>query len=336
MGGTRNQKLKILYLMNILLERTDERHSLSVDEIINLLLEEYGISAERKSIYADFDVLREYGLNIGVKRSRNVSYYISNRSFELSELKLLVDAVESSRFITCKKNSELKRKLAGLASVYEAILLQRKIYIADRLKRHDESIFQNIDAIHNAILEDSKISFVYYDWTLDKARGLRREGHSHCVSPWALTLDDRHYNMVAYDTESRGIKQFRVDKMLNIKVMSQPREGKGCFEAFDMSVFSRRLFGSFGGSLQSVVLHCDNSMAGVIIDHFGTGVDIQTEGDSFSVTVTVVVSPLFLSWIMSFGGRIIIRSPAEAVEQIRVLAESVITAHNSSNPERPI
>lgn len=333
MERTQNQKLKILYLMKIMLEKTDDMHALTIGEIIELL-GEYGIGAERKSLYADFDVLREYGIDIEVRRGRGVRYYIANRSFELPELKLLVDAVQSSRFITCKKSGELIKKISGFTSVYEAIQLQRQVYVANRIKTPNESIYYNIDTIHNAIIQNIRVSFQYYDWTPDKIRRLRHGGKVYIVSPWALTWDDEYYYLIAYDSDAADIRHYRVDKMQKIDHVHQVRDGRGRFEDFDMAVYSRQVFGMFGGRLESIILDCEDSLAGVIIDRFGDDVTIRKREGHFLVTVRVVASPLFLSWVLGFGGRIVIRSPQSAIEELRALAMSSLDKYSDGKPSQ--
>ena len=322
-----SQKLKILYLMKILLERTDEDHALTMSELISAL-EELGISAERKSLYADIDALREYGLDVEVKRGKTVGYYVASRLFELPELKLLVDAVQSSRFITRKKSGELIQKLSGMASVYEAMQLRRQVYVANRIKTQNESIYYNIDAIHTSILKNCRITFQYFDWTPDKTRRLRHDGMWYSVSPWSLTWDDENYYLIAYDSACGAIRHYRVDKMQKITPVDQVRDGREVFEDFDMAVYSRQTFGMFGGEKKCVVLRCADDLAGVIIDRFGQDVSIRRAGDGvFETTVNVFVSPNFLSWIMSFGGRVSIVSPDEVAEQLVSLARSITEGH---------
>lgn len=321
-------KLKILYLMKIFLERTDEDHALSMPELIQAL-SEYGINAERKSIYADIEALREYGVDVEVCRGKSVGYYVGGRLFELPELKLLVDAVQSSRFITRKKSGELIKKLSGMASIYEAMQLRRQVYVANRIKAQNESIYYNIDAIHTAILKNSRITFQYFDWTPDKKRQLRHDGMWYSVSPWALTWDDENYYLIAYDSAVGDIRHYRVDKMQKITPTAEMRDGKGVFEDFDMAVYSRQMFGMFGGERVSVVLDCDDSLAGVIIDRFGEEVSIRKGGNGrFEATVNVFVSPVFLSWVISLGGRARIVSPDGVAEQLKALAAAAIEAHS--------
>lgn len=192
-----NQKLKILYLMKVLLEKTDESHSITMPEII-AELEAYGITAERKSIYNDMECLRQYGLDIiGEQYDRTYYYRIGNRQFELAELKLLVDSVQSAKFLTAKKSNRLIKKIEGLASKYEASQLHRQVYVAERIKTMNESIYYNVDNIHNAIAKNSKITFQYFQWNVKKEMELRKNGALYEVSPWALSWNDENYYLVA-------------------------------------------------------------------------------------------------------------------------------------------
>ena len=325
-----SQKLKILYLMKILLDRTDDDHCLTMPELISAL-GEYGITAERKSLYADLAALREYGLDIETRRGKSVGYYVANRLFELPELKLLVDAVQSSRFITTKKSNELIKKLSSLSSGYEAMQLRRQVYVANRIKTHNESIYYNIDAIHTAILRSSRITFQYFDWTPDKTRVLRHNGHLYDVSPWALTWDDENYYMVGFDSEAGILKHYRVDKMSAISVTAEPRDGQDRFEQLDMAVYTKKLFGMFGGQEELVRLELDNSLCGVVIDRFGRDTLLIPDGpDHFVFTVQVAVSPMFLSWIIGFGSKARILYPESVIAQCRQLCLEAMGQYDSN------
>ena len=320
-----SQKLKILYLMKILLDRTDDDHCLTMPELISAL-GEYGITAERKSLYADLAALREYGIDIETRRGKSVGYYVANRLFELPELKLLVDAVQSSRFITTKKSNELIKKLSSLSSGYEAMQLRRQVYVANRIKTHNESIYYNIDAIHTAILRSSRITFQYFDWTPDKTRVLRHNGHLYDVSPWALTWDDENYYLIAYDSAVGNIRHYRVDKMLRITTTGQARDGREKFRDFDMAVYCGQAFGMFGGQVECVVLDCLDELAGVVIDRFGNDITIIRHDGHFEVPVNVMISPMFLSWVVSFGGRMKIVSPGHVKTAMAELCRSAMAA----------
>ena len=313
-----NQKLKLLYLMKILLEKTDENHGITMAEILSML-ELYDISAERKSVYNDIENLRQYGMDIiGEHRSKGFSYYVGTRQFELAELKLLVDSVQAAKFITAKKSHELIKKIEGLASKYEASQLQRQVYVTERIKTVNESIYYNVDILHAAIEANSKITFQYFQWNVDKEMELRRNGALYEVSPWALSWDDENYYLIAFDSEEDKIKHFRVDKMLRIEMTDEMREGKDSFKEFDIAVYSRKLFGMFDGEEQMVKIECENYLAGVMIDRFGKDVPmVKKDEKHFTVTVKVAVSRQFLTWVMALGEGAKIVGPDAVVEQIK-------------------
>lgn len=304
-----NQKAKLLYLMRILNERTDEQHPMTIAQI-TAALAEYGISAERKSLYSDIEQLRCFGMDIIGCRGKNYGYYVGMREFELPELKILVDAVQSSKFITHKKSGELIKKIEGLTSVYGARQLDRQVYVANRIKNAAESIYFVIDEIYRAISENSSILFKYTTWLPSKEKILRKSGSDYHISPWALCWDDESYYMIGYDSEAGHIKHFRVDKMVDIRLTGEERDGYEKFKMFDMGAYSKKMFGMFNGKEEMVSLICDNNMAGVIIDRFGKDVTISSvNSERFRVSVRVAVSPQFFAWVFSFCGAIEISGP---------------------------
>ena len=320
MAKSSNQKLKLMYLMKILLEYTDETHSLTMEEI-KTKLKLYDISAERKSLYNDIESLRLYGLDIiGTKEDRTYSYHIGNRQFELAELKLLVDSVQSAKFITEKKSNDLIKKIEAFASRYEAIQLQRQVFVAGRVKTMNESIYYNVDKIHTAINANSQIRFQYFQWNVDKEQELRHNGEWYHVSPWYLIWDDEYYYLVAYDDRSKILKHYRLDKMLRITLTGKEREGKELLSNSDVAAYSKSLFGMFGGDRVAVTLEAENRFAGILIDRFGKEIFITKVDDGhFRTVVDVVPSELFISWIMSFGDGIRIVAPDSVVESVRQL-----------------
>ena len=332
-----NQKMKPLLLQRILLERTDEDHGLTVPELI-ALLEEEGVAAERKSVYSDLQTLADFGLDI-VKRkeSGKVVYYVGARTFELPELKLLVDAVQSSRFITHKKSNQLIQKVEGFASRYQAQQLQRQVFVANRVKTMNESIYINVDKIYEAIAANRCITYRYLDWAFrDGAAGgyekqFRRQGKTYRVSPWSLCWADERYYMIGFDSEAGLIKHYRVDKMLGIALTDEPRDGQEHFEHFDMAVYTRQVFGMFGGNEQTVTLRFENRLLGVVLDRFGEDVPIRREdADTFQVRVRVAVSPQFLSWVFSFGGGARIVSTAAVADTMREQLASVMKQYTET------
>ena len=317
MPRSQNQKLKLLYLMKILLARSDEAHPISTSELIAALASA-GIAAERKAIYDDIEALRLFGVDIVSVKGKTPGYFIAARDFELAELKLLVDAVQSSKFITRKKSDELIHKLEGLASVHQARLLQRQVYVAGRVKTMNESVYYNVDRIHSGIGGGREISFRYFDYTVEKSRRYRRDGARYVVSPWALTWNDENYYMIAFDAQADIIKHYRVDKMEDIRVLSSVRRGQDVFERFDTALYARRVFGMYGGEVRQVRIRFSNRFAGAALDRFGSDVALVPDGDAhFVVTAEVAVSPQFFSWIFGFGSEARILSPQPVVEQMK-------------------
>ena len=311
-------KLKMLYLAKIFSQETDDEHGLTLPEIIGRL-EGFGIQADRKTLYQDFEELRQYGYDIISEQvGRNTYYHLGAREFELPELKLLVDSVQAAKFITDRKSRELIRKLEGLVSRHQAQQLHRQVIIAGRVKAMNESIYYNIDKLHEAINGDSRIRFQYYQWNVNKDMALRRNGAFYTVSPWALTWDDENYYLVAYDAEEDRIKHYRVDKMLKISATGEPRRGKERFGAFDMAKYAKSLFGMFAGEEASVILRGDNGMVGVVIDRFGKDIPlIAVDEGHFEARVDVALSPQFFGWIMALGGGVRIAGPEPVVKRMK-------------------
>ena len=313
-----NQKLKLIYLMKILLEKTDDEHGLTLAEIMKEL-ERYEVTAERKSLYADFEALKTYGIDvISEQRSRTVYYKVASREFELAELKLLVDAVQSSKFITEKKSNELIKKLEGFASIHEAKDLHRQVYVHGRIKTMNESIYYNVDEIHQAIGKNVQIRFQYFQWNVKKEMELRHDGAFYQISPWQLMWDDENYYLVGYDANAGKIKHYRVDKMLKISLTDDKREGRELFEKFDLAAYAKKHFGMFDGEEQTVKLECKNHFAGVIIDRFGKDISLRRVDDEhFSVNVDVAVSGQFIGWLVALGDGVKVVGPESVVERMR-------------------
>ena len=317
MAKSANQKLKLLYLMDILMEKTDEEHGITMVNILKEL-ERNGISAERKSIYHDLEELRHYGLDIlTYSNGRTTFYYVASRKFELAELKLLVDAVQSSKFITEKKSNELIKKLEEFASCYQARDLQRQVFVQGRVKTMNESIYYNIDKIHEAIDKNYAITFQYFQWNVKKEMELRHEGEYYEVSPWQLMWDDENYYLIGYHHEDQKIKHFRVDKMLHIDITDVTRQGAQDFHKVDVKTYSKRVFGMYDGVQTNVKLKCHNSLVGVMIDRFGKNVPlIPLDDDYFQINVTVAVSRQFLGWLLAIGTGVTILEPQEVKDNM--------------------
>ena len=323
-----SQKLKLLYVMRYLVRSSDEAHPVTVQQIIDFLGGE-GIPAERKSIYDDVEALRRFGLDIlQVKIGRQSGYYVGSREFELPELKLLVDSVQSSKFITHKKTLSLIRKIDSLASVYEAQLLSRQVYVKNRIKTMNESIYYNVDEIHTGIARDRQIRFRYFDYTVQKERRFRRDGGYYVVSPFALTWDDENYYLVAYDSTAAMIKHFRVDKMLDIGILDEPRDGRESFAALDMAEYAKKVFGMFSGREERVRMRFDNQLVGAVLDRLGREAMLVPDGEShFTVTAQVEVSPQFFAWVSGFGRLAQILGPDYVVQAMRAHAAEVLAMY---------
>ena len=323
-----SQKLKLLYVMRYLVRSSDEAHPVTVQQIIDFLGGE-GIPAERKSIYDDVEALRRFGLDIlQVKIGRQSGYYVGSREFELPELKLLVDSVQSSKFITHKKTLSLIRKIESLASVYEAQLLSRQVYVKNRIKTMNESIYYNVDEIHTGIARDRQIRFRYFDYTVQKERRFRRDGGYYVVSPFALTWDDENYYLVAYDSTAAMIKHFRVDKMLDIGILDEPRDGRESFAALDMAEYAKKVFGMFSGREERVRMRFDNQLVGAVLDRLGREAMLVPDGEShFTVTAQVEVSPQFFAWVSGFGRLAQILGPDYVVQAMRAHAAEVLAIY---------
>ena len=290
----------------------------------------YGITAERKSLYDDLQVLEKFGMDICKSKSSTVKYYVASREFELPELKLLVDAIQSSKFITEKKSISLIHKLEGLASVHDGKELQRQVFVANRAKTMNERIYYSVDKIQNAIALNRKISFKYYRWELDfsgterivKREKIRNGGYT--ASPWALCWDDENYYLIAYDTCADSIKHYRVDKMDDIEVLDDERDGGKTFEKFDPAGYSKGVFSMFGGEKTTVKLSVDNDCIGVIVDRFGRDIFVTKESDTtFGVSVDIMTSKQFYAWVFGLGGKVRIISPQNVVDEFKKQLENV-------------
>ena len=311
----------MLYLYRILSENTDDKHCISIQDII-AKLEQAGIKAERKTIYTDIKALKAFGADIiGQKAGRGC------RRFELAELKLLMDAVQSSRFITQKKSKELIKKLGDMASIYQAKELRGQVYVSERIKTMNESIYYNIDIIHGAMAANRKVHFQYFNWNVDKKQELRHDGKIYSVSPWGVCWNDEWYYLIAFDDGSQEIRHYRVDKMKEITLAEEKRTGRDSFKSLDMAVYARKRFGMFDGREEKVHLLCQNRFAGIIIDRFGKDIPFRkVDGEHFEVTVEVAVSEIFLGWIMGLGDGVRITGPENVVgmmrEEIRRLVDT--------------
>jgi len=328
MAKSSNQKLKLLYLLRFLMQNSDENHPLSTAQIIEELAKN-NISAERKSIYDDIEALRLFGIDVIQVKGKNGGYYIGERDFELPELKLLVDSVQSSKFITQDKTYKLIKKIENLSSVYDGQLLQRQVFVTNRVKSMNESIYYAVDTVSDAITQNKKIRYQYFEYTVDKERRFRHDGKVYEVSPFALIWDDENYYLLAWDSETQKMKHYRVDKMYKVSMTEIEREGLKEFEKVDMSAYTKTVFGMFGGNEQKVKLRFSNKLVGAVLDRFGRDTIVIKDGEEhFTVNVNVVVSQQFLAWVFGFGTDAEIISPEEIRSEMKAQALAVSEKYN--------
>ena len=317
MGKSADSKLRLLYLMRYLLRETDEAHPAGIADMLEEL-GRYGITANRKTVYDDLEALKLFGLDLVSAKSHSTGYYVASRDFELPELKLLVDSVQSSKFITPKKTLSLIRKIEGLASVHEGQLLQRQVYVHNRVKTMYESVYYNVDELSSAIARDRGIRFRYFDYAPDGSRLYRHGGDWYRVSPLALMWDNENYYLLGWDEESGELRHYRVDKMEHIAARAEVRQGKEAFAAVDMAAYSQQVFGMFGGAAQPVRMRFSRRLAGAVIDRFGREHILTPDGeDHFLFTAPVAVSPQFYAWLLGFGDEAEILGPAAVREGLR-------------------
>lgn len=317
MAKAPGQKLKLLYIVKYLSENTDEGHPAGVGDII-AYLDANGIHSERKSLYDDMEKLCDFGYDIVHLQSRlGGGYYMASREFELAELKLLVDAVQSSRFITPKKSRSLIKKLEHMAGKHDAGKLQRQVYVAGRVKTENENIYYSIDSIHKAIQENRQISFLYLDWNLKKQLVTRPRGEKK-VSPWALIWQDENYYLAAFDSEGGVMKHYRVDKMGDVAVLKEAREGLEQFSEVDLAAYTNQIFGMYGGREETVTLQFPDRLIGVVLDRFGRSAEIRPmQTGVFRIRAKVTVSGQFYGWMAGIGKEAVIISPASVKDQYR-------------------
>ncbi len=308
MPKSENQKQKLVRVIEILMRYTDDDNGITVAEIIEHL-SEYGISAERKSIYSDFDTLEALGLPVLRLEGAPARYTLAERIFELAELKLLVDAIQSSRFITHEKSREIIDKLKLFAGERSSLLLNRQVYVEDRVKTENSATLYIVDSIHRAINRGVQISFAYFDYNSDKQKQLRHGGERYLVSPKSLIWSDENYYLVAYDERAGLIKNFRVDKMLRVKLEDSSISIAAERQRLNAADYSRKIFGMYGGSEELVTLEVRERLAGVMIDRFGPSGSFIKTPFGFKTSVRVMLSPTFYSWVMSFGADVRILSP---------------------------
>ena len=317
-------KMRMLRILELLRNETDERHPLSTAQIETILRERWGLEAYRITIQKDIAALCAAGYEIETIRSTQNKYYFSGRLFELPELKLLVDAVESSKFITEKKSRVLTEKLTTLASINEAGQLRLNISIADRVKAGNEQIYYIMDALNDAINLKRKVRFLYFEYDGKKHRQLKNGGEPYTLSPYTLTWNGDFYYVVGWSEKHSKIATFRVDRIYEVptvlpeKAMLRPKQ-------YSIGDFAEKAFQLFDSEHAHVELLCENAMMNTVLDHFGTKIRVKTiDEEHFSFTAEVSVSPTFFAWIFEFGGKIKILGPQSVKDAYQELVKKAM------------
>ena len=330
MPRSERQKQKLLRILEMLMRETDEQHGLTMNDILSGLTS-LGISAERKSIYDDLLTLGELGFDVITLPKRPPEYTLARRPFELAELKLLVDAVESSKFITARASRELIEKLRSFAGKYHSAELSRQVYVEDRIKTDNDFSFENIDRIHRAINENRSICFKYLDYVTRSTRVFRHGGKMYSVSPIALMISDGNYYLVAYDNEAGAVKHFREDKITDLTLTAEPRAAAVSEGRFNPAEYAGKIFGMYGGAEELVTLDFSERLAGVVIDRFGRDVTIRRSDFGLRASVRVMLSPNFYGWVMGFGAEMSIVQPQHVRDEMRSRLENILSLYKEEN-----
>lgn len=321
-----NQKLKIFYILDYLQKNSHQDHPVRAAELLTMLEQQHNIICERKTIYSDIGALQDYGVDIVSIPGKNGGYYIASRNFELPELKLLIDAVQSSRFLTEKKSRELIEKLCSQCSVYDARLMRRDVLVSGRVKSMNETIYYNVDAIQDAIAENRQITFRYFDYGLDGKRHYRNRNYQ--ASPYGLCQDHENCYLLAH-SERHGVTSYRVDRMSDIRLLDNPRTPCPELTGKALTEHANRLFQMYAGEQTAVKLRFHRSLINAVIDRFGREVMLIPDGEEhFVFTAEVAVSPMFLSWVIGFGQKAKILYPESVVQACQDLCREALAQYD--------
>lgn len=322
MARGENQKLKLLYLKQFFEEKTDEQHPAVMADILKYL-KEHEVEAERKSIGSDLDALEQFGMDVrDVDKLRNKKYFLKERDFKPSEVKMILDSVASSKFLSENKSRELMKKLGTLVNEHHRHVLNRQVKVAGRVKSMNENATTALDHIHAAIAADKTVRFKYFHYNLNKEREYTRNGEYYEVSPWIVLYDNSYYYLLAYS--DNDIRTFRADRMASVHAGSNKRQGKELFESFDLGKYMKSTFGMFNGKEEKVEMVFHNSLVDTVIDKFGKEVWLSpVDNYHFKITVPVAVSPQFFGWIFGLGGKATIVSPKSVVDKMKKMIAEI-------------
>ena len=320
-----NQKLKIFYILDYLEKNSNQGHPIRATELAAMLENLHGIRCERKTVYSDIAALQDYGVDIVSLPGKNGGYYIASRNFELPELKLLIDAVQSSRYLTEKKSRELIEKLCNQCNEHDAKLMRRNVVVSGRVKSMNETIYYNVDAIQEAIAQNRQITFRYFDWDISGKR--RYRDREYAASPYGLCQDNENCYLLAH-SQRHGITSYRVDRMADIQLLEAPRVPCPELTGKNLTEHANRLFQMYAGEAVDVKLRFHNSLVNVVIDRFGKDTMLIPDGeDHFAFTVKVAVSPMFLSWVIGFGQKAKVLHPQSVIDQCRQLCLDALSQY---------
>lgn len=314
--------IRIIELLRFLYQQTDEAHAVTVSEMIEHLKSK-GIPSVRQTVYTDLDALDTAGIDIVQIKSTQNRYFIGSRIFEYPELKMLVDAVASSKVISAKKSQALIQKLGRLTSVQQAEQLQRLASLSSRVKPHNEKVYYIIDSIQTAILDQHQISFQYYEYTPEKKKILKHDGYLYILDPYALEWKNDHYYLIGYSHKHKGIAHFRVDRLTSVELLDSKFQP---MPDFDVAAYTNKMVDMFAAEhAEQVKLLCSNELMRVIIDHYGEDIEISPYDDThFTVIIEVNPSGTFYGWVFKFMGKIRILSPQSCVDKMQDIARTFI------------
>ena len=324
------QKLKLLHLMRLFYEQTDEKHGLSTPQLIEELAAQ-GIDAERKSIYRDIDTLRSFGFNIQKLPTRPTTYALASRSFTPAELTLLIDAVQSSRFLTDRISNKLVRGVAKLGSKHQVRSLSKHVHVEGRIRMQNESVFHNVDVIHEALAARRKVAFRYVKHNVNKQPVAQGQGRTYLETPVQLIYSDGCYYLIAYNEKHESFPTYRVDRMQGLRIADEPAARNEAIATFDVSAFSSRTFSMFGGEAVAVTLLVEETVMSAIIDRFGKDVEVTPVDEAHArVWTTVTASPTFFGWLAQFGTAVRIEKPAALAQQYIDYLQEIVKGYEEN------
>ena len=320
-----NQKLKIFYILDYLEAHSNEKNPVRASELITMLDRQHDIRCDRKTVYSDIAALQQYGVDIVSLPGKNGGYYIASRNFELPELKLLIDAVQSSRYLTEKKSRELIEKLCSQCNEQDAKLMRRTVLVSGRVKSMNETIYYNVDTIQEAIAQNKQITFRYFDWDFGGKRKYRDK--EYLASPYGLCQDHENCYLLAFSSRY-GITSYRVDRMTDIQLAEENRIPCPELTGKALHDHANRLFQMYSGDALDVKMRFHKSLLNVVIDRFGKNTMLIPDGDEyFNFTVKVAISPMFLSWIIGFGAKAKILYPQSVADACKALCMEAMSQY---------